>query len=186
MAAGIAVVLFIRVLPPDITATGQHPLSLSNIKQLAIGAVLYQNDYDGRLPIADRWSGEIYPYVKNFWVYRDPLLEIYPDNQMGPPKRVDPTTDDAHLLEKHPELNISGDWGYAFDSRLSKVAWEKLKKPEMRLMLFTSKNFNWNANDAFISYRVAPSNGALVGFADGHAKPISADRLFPGAQQLLR
>jgi prepilin-type processing-associated H-X9-DG protein len=50
----------------------------SNLKQLAIGMLMYAQDYDEHFPPAERWSELIYPYVKNEQVFRcpgDPKLE---------------------------------------------------------------------------------------------------------------
>jgi prepilin-type processing-associated H-X9-DG protein len=44
----------------------------SNMKQLAMGMLMYCQDYDGKFPIAARWDTDLMPYIKNMTVFRCP------------------------------------------------------------------------------------------------------------------
>ncbi len=45
---------------------------LSNVKQSAIGLLLYAGDSDDRLPGRDEWMDRIVPYTKNEWIFLCP------------------------------------------------------------------------------------------------------------------
>jgi len=45
---------------------------LSNVKQLALGAMMYTTDYDEILPPHDNWPDHLDPYMKNPLIYRCP------------------------------------------------------------------------------------------------------------------
>src|ERR1035437_6890810 len=60
-------------------AKAQQNNCLANTKQLMLGVVMYESDFDNRLPFAwdtvpgwHYWSGLIYPYVKNVQIYGCP------------------------------------------------------------------------------------------------------------------
>jgi prepilin-type processing-associated H-X9-DG protein len=44
----------------------------SNMKQLALAAMMYCQDYDERMPIADRWCGALMPYCRNEAIFTCP------------------------------------------------------------------------------------------------------------------
>lgn len=44
----------------------------SNLKQLALAAMMYCQDYDERMPIADRWCGALMPYCRNEAIFTCP------------------------------------------------------------------------------------------------------------------
>ena len=50
----------------------QQTASLSNLKQIAVGIMLYAKDHNEVLPDADQWVDQIMPYVKTESVFRDP------------------------------------------------------------------------------------------------------------------
>lgn len=43
---------------------------LLNLKQLALGHIMYASDYDERFPIAGQWSDLIYPYTKKMEILK--------------------------------------------------------------------------------------------------------------------
>ena len=53
---------------------------LSDLKQLAVGLIMYAAEHEGHLPTADRWMDAIWPYVKNEAIFRSPSA---PDQQYG-------------------------------------------------------------------------------------------------------
>lgn len=44
----------------------------SNLKQVALAAMMYCQDYDERMPIADRWCGALMPYCRNEAIFTCP------------------------------------------------------------------------------------------------------------------
>src|SRR5579864_5075274 len=42
---------------------------LANSKQLAIGLMMYVQDYDNRFPPASTWQPDLYPYTKNVQLF---------------------------------------------------------------------------------------------------------------------
>jgi len=61
-------------------AKAQQNSCLSNLKQIALGTLMYVSDYDQRMPIAYEgaspiginFTGEVYPYVKNVQIFNCP------------------------------------------------------------------------------------------------------------------
>lgn len=64
------------LFPVFACACGHAPSStcLSNVKQQALGNVMYAADNDNRFPRRDYWMDDIAPYVKNPAVFQDPEL----------------------------------------------------------------------------------------------------------------
>lgn len=58
----------------------QAQACLSNLSQLALAALIYAQDHDGRLPDADQWVDEIFPYAKNGEIFKCPAA---PDLEYG-------------------------------------------------------------------------------------------------------
>jgi prepilin-type processing-associated H-X9-DG protein len=52
----------------------------SNLKQLAIAALMYRQDHDERMPRAENWSQAIQPYCRNDKIFRCPAA---PDLEIG-------------------------------------------------------------------------------------------------------
>lgn len=49
--------------------------SLSNVKQIGIGLMMYSADFDDRLPKADEWQDAVFPYVKNEELFIPPYKD---------------------------------------------------------------------------------------------------------------
>ncbi|HSI72193.1 MAG TPA: hypothetical protein VK934_03380 [Fimbriimonas sp.] len=60
----IALVLVTLVLIPLRAGQPYHPPCIGNMKQTALGLVMYASDYDDRLPKAAKWMADIEPYTK--------------------------------------------------------------------------------------------------------------------------
>lgn len=54
---------------------GAQQACQSNLKQLALAALMYASDYDERFPIADRWSWALHPYCRNVAIHHCPSDE---------------------------------------------------------------------------------------------------------------
>src|ERR1044071_4742778 len=60
----------------DTRDRGSHRIScLSNIKQLGLGALMYSQDFDDRMPLGRNWNDAIYPYLKNDSLFHCPEAE---------------------------------------------------------------------------------------------------------------
>jgi prepilin-type processing-associated H-X9-DG protein len=53
-------------------AKAMQEASQSNLKQIALGIIMYTQDHNEKMPDADKWVSEIMPYVRNEAVFRDP------------------------------------------------------------------------------------------------------------------
>ena len=70
--------LFAEVFKPFASAQARTAdiKSLSNVRQIALGALMYMQDYDETYPLsAQKFPDLIYPYVKDKSVFRSPLAE---------------------------------------------------------------------------------------------------------------
>jgi prepilin-type processing-associated H-X9-DG protein len=61
---------------PNVTqqakSASKRTVCLSNVKQLALGTIMYAGDNDDRLPDASHWRSAVMPYVKNAEIFRCP------------------------------------------------------------------------------------------------------------------
>lgn len=53
----------------------KNTASLSNLKQISLGAMMYASDWDDRWPKSDQWEERLFPYIKNKSVYKDPSAD---------------------------------------------------------------------------------------------------------------
>ena len=122
--------------------TAQQATSESNLKQLSLSIMQYTQDHDDKLPDADKWVDEIYPYVKSEAIFRDPS---------------------APAGEK---------WSYAYNRTLSDVSLSKLDGPSSTVMLFESNSGLKNASDTGESIPIPGRHhgGSDFAYADGHIK----------------
>lgn len=130
-----------RTSPEDF-AKAQRAASLSNLRQLALGVILYEQDHDKRMPDAAHWVDEIMPYVKTEAIFHDPS---------------------ALASEK---------WSYAYNRALSHQPLAALDAPARTVLLFESNLGVRNASDAGQSAPRPGRHlgGTDYAFADGHAK----------------
>ncbi len=126
---------------------------LGNLKQLALGVVLYNTDFDDRLPRAARWMDIVEPYVKNPMIFDCPGL----------------TT---------PQL---GGHGYAFWRPLSLKQLSGFQKPENTPEIFDSTDLSWNANGALRLLPPKgrhPDGLNCMAFLDSHARCKAQSELY--------
>jgi prepilin-type processing-associated H-X9-DG protein len=70
---GLVTLLAILAFPFFAKGRGSRRISCpSNLKQLATGFAMYQQDYDGRFPPCAGWGSALQPYVKNEALMRCP------------------------------------------------------------------------------------------------------------------
>lgn len=112
----------------------------SNLKQLALGMLMYAQDYDEKLPEASKWAEGIKPYIKNEAVFRCPS-----DTEGAP-------------------------CGYAMNANLSRRSTAGIKLPAETILLFdaTGKSANPYGTGNIVALR--HNGGANLAFADGHVK----------------
>ena len=120
----------------------KRDISVSNLKQLALGIIQYTQDHDEIMPDADKWCDEILPYVKTEAIFRDPS---------------------APAGEK---------WSYAYNRALSHVSLYQIVAPAQAVMLFESTAGVKNASDTGQSVPVPGRHlgGTDYAQADGHVK----------------
>ncbi len=116
---------------------------LSNEKQMALGCLMYAQDYDEVLPASANWMDTISLYIKNEHVFHCPSVQAGPEA-----------------------------FGYAFNSKMSRAQMAKLTAPGFTELLYDSTTLSRSAADAVTSLPVPPRHkrGNNVAFADGHAK----------------
>lgn len=75
---------YIQLVASDFRLSDRKPTEravrmdcIRNLKQLALGMLSYCQDYDEKLPPADKWSSGISPYVKNQQTFNCPAVETY-------------------------------------------------------------------------------------------------------------
>ncbi|BCM91544.1 hypothetical protein IAD21_03419 [Abditibacteriota bacterium] len=143
----------------------------SNLKQIGLGLIVYAEDYGGKFPPAHiipsaGWADSIYPYIKSPQTYQCDKASN---------GAVKPLTTD-----------------YFYNKRLSGLLSNKIKQPADVLLLGDGEDNapTWNAwtrlpaaaTTDFYSPSQRHRNGAIYGFADGHAKWIEPQYLGPIAK----
>lgn len=123
-------------------ANAQRSSSLSNLKQLSLGILQYNQDNDERMPDAAKWVDEIWPYVKSQAVFHD------------------------------PSAPADEPFNYAYNRALSRKTLAQFDAPAQTVMLFESTKGVKNASDTGQSVPVPGRHqgGTDYAFADGHVK----------------
>jgi prepilin-type processing-associated H-X9-DG protein len=141
---GTAAVLGAGVALPVLTKARERAheaTCMNNMKQLAAAMMMYAQDWDGKLPPANRWRDAIKAYVKNDGVFRCPS---------------DP--DKTHLCS------------YAMNRRLSGQPINRFRNPGSIVLLFESVDTAENPN-SFGEGLVLRHNGkGCFAFLDGHVE----------------
>lgn len=107
----------VRIIPADAplegvartNGTGARNACASNLKQLALAALMYAQDYDQHFPPADRWCTVTEPYVRDTTVYHCPA-------------------DSAE-----------GGYGYAMNFKLSRMPLGRVDAPAETVLFFESR-----------------------------------------------
>lgn len=117
----------------------------SNLKQLAIGHIMYAADYDERFPDRDAWMDALKPYAKNEDVFICPVIKELEDPQL---------------------------YGYAFNSTLSGA--KVLPNPEKVELVFDSINQARNASGTLESLPNPGRHDGMnnIAYADGSTKAV--------------
>jgi hypothetical protein len=124
--------------------------TLSNTKQLALGALMYANDFDDRLPLAANWMDGLAKYQEWGGLYHAPDL---------------------------PKANRDG-YGFALRKRLAGKSLSEVIEPGKTAMIFESILLQRNAVSELWSLPDpgrAPRGTDCVAFVDGHAKDVAPE-----------
>ena|SRR5690242_19713903 len=142
----IVIVLFLAAIMFPVFSqareSAKSSLCMSNEKQMALGILMYTQDYDETLPTSAGWMDRMGPYVRNEQIFHCPSM-----------------------------VKDSGAYGYAFNSQESGVKMEKIQQPYATVMLFDSTTLTRNAADPMTSVPSTPRHrkGNNFAYADGHA-----------------
>jgi prepilin-type processing-associated H-X9-DG protein len=118
---------------------------LSNVKQLALGNIIYANDYDDKMPPSDHWKADIMPYVKK--------VEIF------------------HC----PEDKRAGAISYRMSDLLSRVSSTAIAEPAGTIMIYEGESGEFNPRHAgrgSVGYADGHAKQVLPAeFTKGYRKP---------------
>lgn len=142
-------VVLAAVLWPVHAGGGPAPRSAcySNLKQLAVGHIIYADDYDERFPDRDVWMDALEPYTKNKDILICPVIKELKD---------------PHL------------YGYCFNAVLSSA--KIPPNPEKVELVFDSINQARSASGTLESVPQPGRHKSMnnIAYADGHAKAVAA------------
>jgi prepilin-type processing-associated H-X9-DG protein len=135
---------------------------LSNQKQIALGNMMYVQDYDERFPMAASWQDGVDPYIKRDTVFKCP---------------------EAHYVTEPSSPVVSS---YAFNNELDMMKLARLAEPRDTVLTYDSTNFIRNSNDAITSLPTPGRHitGNNISFADGHAQTWHDSEPLPKGQIL--
>jgi prepilin-type processing-associated H-X9-DG protein len=137
--------VFMRAREKTCTVTCQ-----SNLKQIALGFLMYTQDYDGRCPLADKWMGQLDPYIRNNQIFRCPSAGMGQTTPSGAP--------------------IVTDYGY--NAALSGFEMAKVKSPARTVLIFESSGPSAGGVESLVQ----PGRhygGNYFAYVDGHVKWLS-------------
>ncbi len=122
--------------------------TISNMKQVANGFVLYGSDNDGRFPSADSWQVEIYPFVKNRDIFSSPLK----------------SSDGMKTM-------------VAMNSGLSKVSESEIAEASKTVLIFLSTQTRPSPHGGKESLAVLQNETVIIGYADTSVKYLKIDAM---------
>ncbi|BDI31643.1 hypothetical protein CCAX7_36940 [Capsulimonas corticalis] len=118
----------------------------SNMKQLALGLLQYNQDYDESMPTTNTiwgggWAGEVYPYVKSAGVYAcpdDATPPIDPDpSHVSDPKSVRVSYGlNVNVISPYVDGENTNTYNGTFFGRLSSTALSAQASPASTVLLF--------------------------------------------------
>lgn len=112
----------------------------SNLKQIALGLMMYTQDYDEKLPPAKGWIDLLKPYMKTDYVF------------------------------KCPEVTDPKGYGYAYNSKLSQKSIAILDNVAYTTAIYETSVLKRNAYGMGENLAFRHEGGANYAFADGHVK----------------
>jgi len=115
---------------------------VNNVKQLCLGLMIYADENNGALPLADKWCDAIVSYVGNEGVFKCP---------------EGANTERAH---------------YGFNRKLSGVSLKQIESPATTVMIFEMSggwNSSGGPDEILATPR---HKSVVIGFADGHCETV--------------
>lgn len=129
-------------------ARAQSINCMNNLKQLALGGVMYSEEHQGRLPLGDNWCDAVEKYVGNRKVFQCPAGD---------------SSQPCH---------------YAFNARLAGIDIKALTNPAQTVLFFeTDGGWNLSGGPELLISRPRHRNAVGVAFADGHCEIRTRARL---------
>jgi prepilin-type processing-associated H-X9-DG protein len=159
LAGTIVSGLFLLVLPivaamvlpalAQAKSKAQGIMCMNNMKQMALGVMIYANDHNDLFPGGENWCDAIQPYVGN-----NQAVFHCPGGRQG---------DQSH---------------YGLNKRLSGMELKSVASPAQTVLLFESEG-GWNVSGGPEAVIGAPRHRNTVGvaFADGHVEMVHTSRL---------
>lgn len=167
---------------------------LSNVKQINMGIMMYLQDYDEVLPIfwfgwhtdgsPSTWKDVVAPYIKSAQLYKCPSDPNFDSVVNSAPWVANSYAINPALQIFNPDGSWKSDWGNYYDQPCSIGAMEA----PAETLLFADKygyseKLSWecviNPTTSTPAGAVwcRHSEGANVGFADGHSKWMKSDAI---------
>ncbi len=145
--AGVAIlaaILFPVFQSAKVAATRTQ--ALTNVKQSALGLIMYTADNNEFLPPGNQWMDKSTQYVKNQDAFKSPAVV---------------------------KLDASA-YGFAFRKEISGIDSFRIIAPNETAMVFDSTITSRNATSGIETLPSPPRYGSvnMIGFADGHAKAM--------------
>jgi len=122
--------------PPNV-----YQISRGRLKACDLGMIMYANDYDDVLPLANKWMDELDPYLRSETDYHSPKIG-----------------------------DTGSKYGYAFDITVAGKNLVNIPNPATQLMLFDSTDLARNATAPESTIPSPPRYGKsnTLAYADGH------------------
>jgi hypothetical protein len=153
------VLMLTRTIRTDMDGSSKKAC-INNVKQLALGCVVYSIDHDDLMPPAATWVDSI----------RSTLHDEGHEDLFGL------ACGDA-VWTGPPRQKPIG-YGYAMNRFLDRASTANLEEPASMHLIYDSSNLSRNANEYLPAFPDPPRHHGyvVVGFADGHAKAVKAGR----------
>jgi prepilin-type processing-associated H-X9-DG protein len=143
--------IFVAMLLPALSRAKSRAQSIScmnNMKQLALGCMMYANENKDHLPQGDHWCDSLTRYITNLRTYQCPL---------GDPAQR------CH---------------YALNARLSTIALKEVTAPAQTVLMFeTDGGWNMSGGPELITPQPRHGSSIGIVFADGHCEIARPSRL---------
>lgn len=120
-----------------------YKTSQTNLKQLALGTLMYAGDYDDVGPLPHAWMDELLPYVKNPNLFHSPAVWKYEDPNV---------------------------YGYAMNVDVAGMNFAAFANPATEIALFDSTDLARNATEPISTLPKTPRYGTnnTIAYLDGH------------------
>jgi prepilin-type N-terminal cleavage/methylation domain-containing protein/prepilin-type processing-associated H-X9-DG protein len=160
---------------------------LSNIKQIALGTLMYINDYDETLPMS-RYPAPV--YSNNLYV----AVAVHPYIGQGD---ITGWAGKNYGIWECPSKRVKPAWyggaycDYGYNLRLDAKSLADIRYPAQTAMFGETRyyhsgkdaEYGWYSFTSFTGFRMhyAHNEQAMFGFVDGHAKGVTQGQALSGA-----